>query len=265
MTGISLIAPAIAGIIGGLLYSTQSNIPFILNTLAYAIGIPFTFFLTEPKIESAGVSVKSFVGQTMVGIKELFKTRFLTEQTLLLVGTGAISVICLEMLNDFLGVEFGFKPAQLAIVWAILYVLCAIISQTTEYVRKYISYEKMGILLGILIGLTLMVSPVGGLILGGLSLAFRAFFQTAYLSVSSVLINEHIDSKYRTTTLSSFNLLKNIPYVLTAYFLGGFADKFTASWLAFILGIALLIFIIPQAFLYAKRNYQKAPSAILSP
>ena len=254
MTGISLVTPAVAGILGGFFYYVEPNLPFILNTICYIAAIPFTFFLIEPKVETIGVSVKGFVTQTVSGMRELFKTRFLTEQTLLLVGVGAISVICLEMLNDFLGVEFGFKPAQLAIVWSILYVLCALISQTTGYLRKYISYEKMGILLGILIGITLIVSPIGGIILGGLSLAFRAFFQTAYLNVSSVLINEHIDSKYRTTTLSSFNLLKNIPYVLTAYFLGAFADKFTASWLACILGVALLLFIVPQAFLYAKRR-----------
>lgn len=254
LTGISLMGPAIAGVIGGFLYYIQPNIPFILQTVCYVIAIPMTFFLTEPHIEKTGASIKGFVMQTTLGMRELFKNQFLVEQTILLVGTGAIGVICYEMLNDILAVEFGFKPASLAIVWSVLYVICALISQFTDKLRKYISYEKMTIVLGILVGLTLIVSPIGGLIVGGLSIALRAFFQTVYMNASSILVNKQIDSKYRTTTLSSFNLLKNIPYVLTAYFLGGFADKFTAGRLAFLLGIALILFIIPQIFLYNKRK-----------
>lgn len=254
MTSLSLVAPAVCGVIGGFLYLVQPNLPYILTAAFYLVGIPLTFLLSEPNVEKSGESIRNFVNQTYLGMKELFKTRFLAEQTVLLVSTGAISVICLEMLNDFLGVEFGFKPAQLAIVWSILYILCALISSATVYLRKYISYEKLAILVGVCIGITLIISPVGGIILGGLTLSLRAFFQTMYQNVSSVLINDRIDSQYRVTALSSFNLLKNIPYVFTAYFLGMFADRFSATRLAVILGIALLIFLIPQGFLYAKRK-----------
>lgn len=258
VTGISLIAPAICGIFGGYLYTIKPNIPYILNALCYAIGIICTLFLIEPKIkERTHVSLTSFFQQTKNGFNELFKSTKVIEQTLLLVATGAISVICLQMLNDFLGVEFGFKPTQLAIYWSFLYILCAGISYITPYFTRFMSYKTIAIVVGIIISGSLIVSPflgVGAIILGGLSIGVRALAQTIYENVSSVLINQNTQSQYRTTTLSTFNLLKNIPYVLSAFSIGFLADKITSIRLACVLGVVLLSIIILQIVFYSRKK-----------
>jgi hypothetical protein len=40
------------------------------------------------------------------------------------------------------------------------------------------------------------------------------------MAVSSVTINNSTESRYRATTLSTFNMIKNIPHVFSAYFVG---------------------------------------------
>lgn len=257
ITSISLISPAICGIIGGFLYVIKPNLPFFANALFYFLAIPLVLFFVEPNIkEKKTFSFQNFFQQMKYGFRELFKSSIIIEQTILLVITGSIAVICLQMLNDFLGVEFGFKPTQLAIVWAFLYVICAGVSYLTPILGKYISYKTLAISLGFIIAFSLIVSPflgVATLILGGISIGIRAISQTIYENVSSVLVNENTQSQYRTTTLSTFNLLKNIPYMFSAYFLGTLADKISSIHVAFFLGIILLGFILLQTVVFRKK------------
>ena len=255
VTSISLIAPAVCGIIGGFLYYVSPNLPFIAHTLFYFIGIPLTFLLIEPKVKEANnFSFKNFVKQTHYGFRELFKNNFVIEQTILLLSAGVIIVICDEMLNSFLGVEFKFNPAQLAILWSIIYLVSSFASHATPYFKKFMSYRNFAVWVGIFIALSLLVSPIAGMIFGGISLLVRSSLQAVYSNVSSILVNETTESKYRTTTLSTFNLLKNVPYVLTAYYLGSLADHYSAIKIAFFLGIALAILIILQTIIYMKRQ-----------
>lgn len=255
VNSISLIAPALCGLIGGYFYLIQPNLPFILNAFFYAVGIPLTFFLTEPVLEKSHSSPLGILMQIRFGFHQLFKNKKVIHQTILLFAIGFVVVICLEMLNDFLGIEFGFTPTQLSIFWSGLYILCALATHTTPYLKKYISYKSMILILGILIGCSLIISPFVGIIIGGVSIAIRAIFQSMYANISSVLINQDTDSAYRTTTLSAFNLLKYIPYVFSAYFLGTLSDTSSARKTALFLGSVLLVFLIAYVAIYAKRKF----------
>lgn len=88
----------------------------------------------------------------------------------------------------------------------------------------------------------------------GLSLIIRTSLQAMYINVSSVVVNENTESKYRATTISTLNLLNNIPYVLTAFFLGSLADHYSAVMLATFLGGFLLLLLIAQSLSLFKRS-----------
>lgn len=254
MTSISLLAPAVCGIIGGFLYTLHPNFPYIAQGICCAIGAIVTLWLYEPKIkEQSSLSFDTFFQQTKYGFYELFKNTQIIKQTILLFSIGTVSVICFEMLNDFLAVEFTFKPTQLALLWSIFYVICALISHATPLLGKYISYKNQAILIGFLMAITLIVSPIGGIIVGGLSILFRASLQTLFNNVSSVLINQHVDPKYRTTTLSTFSLVQSLPYVFTAFLLGSLADTFSAIRIAFFLGLILLTFMAIQKLILLNK------------
>lgn len=254
-TSISLIGPAICSVIGGFLYVMKPNYPFIAQVMCFIVALILTFFIQEPKIKDAvSFSFENFLKQTRSGFHQLFKDNFVIEQTILLLSTGGIIVICDEMLNSFLGVEFKFSPSQLAILWAAIYLVAAVASHYTPYLKKLTSYKNVAVLVGILIAVSLMVSPVLGMILGGLTLVLRSSLQAVYGNVSSVLINETTESQYRATTLSTFNLMKNIPYVASAFFIGSLADHFSAINIAFFLGMILLVLIAFQAGIYMNKK-----------
>jgi hypothetical protein len=89
-----------------------------------------------------------------------------------------------------------------------------------------------------------VVSPYVGLVVGGLSLIIRSSTQSIFGNLASVEINNNTESKYRSTTISTFNMIKNLPYILTAYFIGSISDILSAKQTSFYLGLILIVFLV---------------------
>ena len=251
---ISLLSPAICGVIGGFMYKINPTLPFYANAFGYLIGLVTAFFLIEPHIDTERFSLKNFFKQSGQGLRELFKTADIKRQTILLLSVGFFVIISAEMVDGFLGFEFGFNEIQMGILWSVIYVICAIASQLTPFIRKTFKGNRSIIVVGLLMAVTFIVSPFIGLIVGGLTLALRSSLHSIFGNLYSIAINNNTESKYRATTLSTFNMMKNTPYVLTAYFIGALSDKLSAKTIALYLGIALIVFILVQTIPFIRRS-----------
>jgi MFS family permease len=251
---ISLIAPAICGIVGGFMYKINPTLPFYANAFGYLIGFVASFFLIEPHIDTEKFSFSNFFKQSGQGLRELFKTVDIRKQTILLLSIGFFVIISSEMIDGFLGFEFGFNEIQMGILWSVIYVVCAIASQFTPLIRKIFKGNSSIVVVGILMAITFIVSPFIGLIAGGFTLALRSSLHSIYGNLYSIVINNNTESKYRATTLSTFNMIKNTPYVLTAYFIGSLSDKLSAKTIALYLGIILIIFILVQIISFKRKS-----------
>jgi len=246
---IQLIAPAVASIIGGFLYAIKPSLPFLVLGLFYFIASLLSTFLKEPLVDTEKFSLKNFISQTKQGVKILFSTTKIKQQTLMLLSTAVFIVITDEMLNDILAVEFGFSETQLGIFIAACFLLSAGASQLTPYLKKRLGEIQGLLLMGFIIALSLIISPLAGLILGGLSLIIRFSLQAIYNNFISIIVNRNTSSQYRATTLSTFNMIKNMPYVLTAFLAGTLVDIFSAQSIAFVLGIILVVLVSAQVFM----------------
>jgi len=240
---ISLVSPAIAGVIGGYLYTLSSSLPFFATALFYFFGLISSLFLSEPSIDTQKYSLSDFVKQTKTGWKELTKSSIITKQTILLVSIGVIVVIVNEVIDGILGIEFGFNETQMGVLWAIILLICAGASQLTSKVSRYLTEKKAVFLFGLIVAFSLIISPALGIIVGGGVLIIRNATITLYHNFSSILVNKHTASRYRATTLSTFNMLKNIPYMASAYLIGHLADSFSAKYTAALLGLLLTVFL----------------------
>lgn len=243
ISSISLIAPAVCSVIGGYVYEIDPRWPFILNAIGYTLGFLASFFLVEPEIDTVKFSFSNYLNQTGQGLKQLLKSSEVKWQTVILLSIGFITVISSEMVDSFVSFEFGFTDKQMGVLWSVIFIVSAFASQTTSYFKKVFGVKKLIIFVGLLMALTLVVSPFIGLVIGGLSLILRSSLQSMFGNLSSIEINNSTDSEYRATTLSTFNMIKNIPYVLSAYFIGGISDFISAKTVSMYLGAALIIFI----------------------
>lgn len=246
ITTIEKIAVAGASILGGFLFTMNSSLPFYLTSIIGFVGFLSTFLLKEPKLKRQNVNFSNFVKQIGQGLKELTKTSKITKQTILFLSIAFFSVICYEILNDVLAVEFGFKPEQLGIFLGVLSLIAATASQFTVKLEKYLNSNILFIILGTFIAITLIFSPYLGLILGGISLILRVIFQVLFRNLTSVVINRNTSSKFRATTLSTFSFLRNMPYIIIAYYVGYLMDFFSGKVFALFMGILLLIVLFIQ-------------------
>lgn len=257
VNSIAMIASAVCGALGGFMYVMNPSLPFLASSLGYGIGLIFTFFLKEPSVDTVIFNLKNFIAQTQKGFRELFKSTDIKSQTILLLSVGVFIVIADEMLNSFLGVEFGFNEKQIGILWALIYIVSALASQLTPYVVKSFKVNRSLFIVGVLIAVSFIISPVLGILLGGLTLLIRNSLQTIFDNLTTITINTNTESKYRAVTLSTYNMIKNIPYVLSAYFIGSLADTYSAkiitSWLGIILLGILATFAFPRIFRFLLR------------
>jgi MFS family permease len=251
---IGLIAPAICGLIGGFLYTINPRLPFFGNAIGYSVGLIACLFLVEPVIDSVKFSFRNFLVQTKQGLRELFKSSEVTRQTILLFSVGCIVVICSEMLDSFLGFEFGFSPTQFGILWSVIFLISAIASQSTPLIRKHFNDSSAVVVVGAIIACTLLISPILGMAVGGIFLTMRAALESVFGNLTSVLVNNSTESTYRATTISTFNMIKNIPYVVFAYVIGSLSDSISARQTALVLGIILLVLLGVQMLSMRSKN-----------
>jgi MFS family permease len=242
----SLLSPAICSVVGGFMYSIDVRWPFFANAIGYGIGLVAAWFLVEPRIDSVKFNWSNFVKQTGYGLKELFKTDSIKQQTVWLVGIGSIVVITSEMVNSFLGVELKLNAYQLGMLWSIIFLVSAGASQATPFLHRKFGGDRAVTLIGIVIGLTLAISPMAGMITGAVLLIVRSACEGIFGNLVSISINNATESKYRATTISTFNMIKNLPYVVLACGIGAVADKISATKLAVILGAALMVIILSR-------------------
>lgn len=243
-----LIMMAICSIIGGFLFAYNSKLPFIICGFFCFAASGLSFLFTEPIHDTNKFSFRNYINQNIEGFKHLFNKNLLKYVVFLII-ISSVYVLSDEMLDSFLGFEFGLTSQMLGILFSIISLIGALFS----YLSGRISKDKdLFWLILILTGfstLTYLLSPIAGIILGSILLICRSAIMAVHNNYQSSLLNHHIVSKYRATTLSSFNLIKTIPYALSAPFLGIYMQQITARNFAFFMALAMITAVTIQSIL----------------
>lgn len=231
---------AVSAAVGGFLYKINPGLPFnVLGTFFLASAV-VCLFLTEPHQVDAIFSIKKYIEQTRKGFQMLFSPHVIKSTTALL-SVVIFTHIAYQLLDSALALEFGFEERQLGLLASIIYISSAIASSLTPRMLQTLKPLSLFLFLGMLAALSLLISPVLSLFIGGIVLVVRQSMFTVMENLTSVVINQNTPSSIRATTISTFNLLKNIPYVFSAFMLGKIIDSYSAKTLA--VGLALCIFV----------------------
>lgn len=241
MSTLQNLGMAIAGVTGGYLYTIHHSLPFLAVGASYVIAAAACFALHEPSVDTEKFSIKTFIRQTTQGFHQLFRNRIIASQSLLLIIPGSIMVATENVINDATAVEYGFSSTQLGILATCLYLFGAYVSSRTDFILKRYARNTLYIMMAGLYIVSLLATPYLTLYAGALLLIFRLGIQTLYGNLTSVVVNENTESRYRATTLSTYNLIHNIPYVLSATGIGLLMNAFTARTFSFYLGIGVAI------------------------
>ncbi len=243
MTTMQNLGMAFAGIVGGFLYKWNVSLPFLAVALAYMTGFTLSLKLTEPNIDSKKYSWTQFVRQNAVGFKQIFASKRQTFMALALLIPGSFMIATENVLNDATAVELGFSSIQLGIFATVLYLFGVLVSEKTAWIMGKLSSTWLYLGAIAVYSVTLLFMPKATFLVGAVLLLTRYGIQTIFGNYESVQINAVTDSKYRATTLSTFSLLRNIPYVLSATFIGILMSQYTAKLFSLYFGLIFLMMI----------------------
>jgi MFS family permease len=255
VNSIRLIALAVSGIVGGFMYRAYDFLPYLLNGIGVLSGMIFIFMTKEPAIDTEKFSFKAYLKQNVVGFQQLYRVQ--NKSFMRIIFLTVISVVLLilwEGANGMYMTSLGFSEVTLGIFSAALALIGAVISYKYSLFEGFMQ-KKYGVtLLLVLYATSLLLSPVVGAFMGAAMLSFRAALSPLLDTKIRVEVNEHIESKYRATTLSTFSMVTQLPYLFLIYGVGVLSDSLPVSYVLAGLG-GLLVFLVVMSVGYGvKRN-----------
>lgn len=253
----NLVFMAVASVIGGILYVIHPSLPFISTGVAVLLAVILAFFLTEPRYENVGFSVSNYVFQVKQGFKQLFQHKEEHQWLLKLFLIFGFATILIEVLDPALALDHGFSEKQLGVLYAIAPLITAGGVHLYGKHHKVLRRETWATLIFVSLTLTVLFSPFYGIMVGGLLLLYRNVFYSIINVISSNTVNQVVTSHYRATTLSTFTMIRKLPYVLLAVVIGGAMDIFSPSQVGMVLSILFMGAWLSVTLVLPKRGVTK--------
>jgi MFS family permease len=249
-------AIALASIMGGVAYSIWIYLPWIMTVLAKLIGMMLTLFIDEPLVDTETFSWENFARQTKRGFEHLVSPKMLRLSVLLLT-FGTFWTIAYEIIDDASVVAFGYDAVGIGLLYSITTLITIPFSLVYENLSK--KYSSFTLIIGAILVLVLnyIFSPwIGTIVWTGLFL-LRVIYSPIRDGAVTELINTRTPSKIRATTISTYELLRKIPFLILAGYIGSLMDIHGVQWLGFWFALLLLILSLPQLLVYAYRIKSK--------
>lgn len=244
----------IAAVSGGFLYDYWKLGPFIITTIIYIIAAFFSLFLEEPKVDSEIFNFKNYMKQNLLGFSELFKDNRTTIITFLMITAASGYFIASKILGISQAQEYGLSGFSIGLLFGSGYVVAAIVSHIYPKLRKKVGNAKLLIIATLALLSSFVFAPFVGVVFGSFLITLRISSSTTFGNAKSVIMNRFIESKNRSTALSTLTLLSQIPYTISFYFIGKYIDTYSPNSFSLLLGFVLVILLIPQIYLAHKQK-----------
>jgi MFS family permease len=239
-----MIALAISSIIGGWLYKTNPSFPFYLVSIFQILALLVSFLLKEPPIDSEVFSWENYKKQVFKGFQQLFKKGKKQSQNIFIIVMSSIIFMNDHMLIDAQLVAEGWSATQLGWITAIMFFISAGMGQLSSFFANKWGKYLSNILSALSIAISMVLIPHLGILIATAFLLLRFGIAAIFNNSASAHFNEQTPSKYRATTLSTYNMVANIPYVLGAFLIGKLMDIYSVHNIAAYLGYLLLVAIV---------------------
>ena len=244
---------AISSVLGGFLYSIWLGLPFLATGIAKLIGLLVSLFIDEPKVDTEKFSLKNFIRQTQLGFRHLFSQK-MAGFTLLLLTFAVFHVPAYEILDDITVIAYGYTAKTIGILYAAAIFIAIPSSLLYERISQKIPPIKL-VYLGILVlTLNYLFTPRLGVTFWTTLFLLRVVYSPLRTNAISEIINKNTASKIRATTLSTYSMLRILPFVLLAGYIGLTTDKIGVKYFdALFFGLLFLVTAPQIAILFKKR------------
>jgi MFS family permease len=242
------VATAIATISGGFLFSVSQGLPFLLTGLMKIFALLLVFFTTEPVVDTFAFSFRNFVSQTTKGLRQLFGKNLIRDTIWLLI-LGGFSTVGYEILDDASVVDWGYSAIGISILYTSLILLSIPSGFFYQKISKLISSRGIIKIAIIIFALNFVLAPwINVWVWTGLFL-FRVLYSPIRDSATKEMLNRGVESNIRATTISTYELLKRVPFMLFGIPIGSLMKSLGVRNFSSVFAISLLtLFILYLVF-----------------
>ncbi len=160
--------------------------------------------------------------------------------TLRLAVIGAGYFIAANILGASQAREYGMDATGTGWLFGIGCIFSVLASRIYPYLRGKLGERKLVIITATIMVLSFLIARYVGLWIGCGLIVMRIASSSTFRNTRSVIVNKWISSKNRATTLSSLNLLTQMPYIFLAPLFGMMIDKSSPNIFAWWMGIGIL-------------------------
>jgi MFS family permease len=232
----------IASLVGGLLYTIDVRLPYYAWAAASLVGFFCAWFVTEPDVEHETFSTQAYVQQMMGGFRQLSQPALRPFMPLILGLVGMTFLFTDGLIQPAVAEHMGFDATGQSLTFAIIAGLSASVTFFVPWLRKRFSAWTFLMMLTLFMAVGFWgAGYVAGLSGFGMLILIR-LTGTVAMPWVSIVVNQHVPSRDRATTLSTVSLITKIPYALTAVLAGHLAEMgkiglFTGGIGVFLIGL----------------------------
>ena len=238
----------IGTISGGFLYTIATWLPFIICGLFQFVNMLLSFFYFEPYIDSVKFTLRNYVNQIRLGVKELFKNPHSSLVSWYYIAVGGITWTCAMFFNSYMLVDLGFSNQMRGVIEGGLRLINILIINSIIKNEKIFTKKNSFLFFPIMM---LVAFLPGRWLYGVIGIPFVAFSMisaTARFIFLSKYTNEEYDSRYRATALSALSMFIGVIYVTIITLSGPIIANFGGMRTMYtLLGILTLIIVTPMA------------------
>lgn len=255
-------AIAIATLTGGLIYGFNIHLPALLQSSAIFISLIFIVLMSESTLSKEAFSAKEYLLQMKQGFKELQKGTYVKSLVIYYTLVGSITWACLNYFNLPFMTEVGFSPVQLGILFAIAYIVVAVVIYfLTKSRESILTRSRIYLAFPILMAIGLLPGIIANSAIAPILLIIVLLTGSGRLTFLDTYVNEEFVSQYRATALSALNMLVSISYIVLVTLGGKIQDAHGTKIIFTGLGVITVLVVFPSALQLIKhhKHYKESP------
>jgi MFS family permease len=218
---LTTIAFIFSAFLGGFLYTIDPAVPMLATSIPLFTITIILFFAKEPAVDTKQFSLSSYFHQFKVGFTNIISEKF-SKPLLFVLPLILIVTMGQGIVRQNTGEYFGFGGSETTYILGVGSVITAVLLLFIPKLIKKIGINSVYFLL-MLIAFLSYVIPLLTFIpaLGFIAIVFRRIVNRTSHATNAIYANKYISSEDRATTLSTLNLIGQIPYVFISIFFAG--------------------------------------------
>ena len=253
-----LIATALAGIVGPLLFAKNFRYPYLFSALPFLLGGVAILFFSSDAIKGH-FTLRDHLNQIKTGAKFALQNKFVLWAMGILALTFAIWYNLSNSYQPFLQ-NIGFTIKEFSFILPAIFIAEAGGGFFTGKLLVKLGETKIFVLGILLLAISIGLAGYFGVKLSLVFILSYSFLLGVLRTVISAYANRHIESSHRATVISVQSMVATVSAALTLFLFGFLTDRVGLGNLFMILGALALA--IGAVLLFLKPKEQAQPNLL---